>query len=53
MPKTERILVRTQEERATEASSMHEGSTVLTFEKEEDNLATPDSFGFPQDPNAE
>ena len=53
MPKTERILVRTQEERATEASSMHEGSTVLTFEKEEDNLPTPDSFGFPQDPNAE
>jgi len=66
MPKTETIVVRTQEERMTaidrmnqagwqltkEEVSSHPGSTILTFEEEEDNLPTPGSFGFPEDPNA-
>jgi hypothetical protein len=66
MPKTETIVVRTQEDRMTaidrmngaglkltkeEPSSHHQGSTILTFEEEEDNVPTPDSFGFPEDPN--
>jgi hypothetical protein len=67
MPKTTTILVSTQNERTTaiarmedagwtfkgaEPSKAHEGSIVLTFEEDEDNLPTPESFGFPEDPNA-
>ncbi len=66
MPKTQTIIIRTEQERMREIDKMSDsgwklvredpaesqpGSTILTFEEEEDNLPTPDSFFFPQDPN--
>jgi hypothetical protein len=66
MPEIQTILIRTEQERKSAIERMSDsgwklvreepaesqpGSTILTFEEEEDNLPTPDSFFFPQDPN--
>ena len=66
MAKTQTMLIRTRQELEEAIDRMRDagwklvrkepaksqpGGTILTFEEEEDNLPTPDSFGFPQDPN--